>query len=389
VKVSSLIAEQERQRASTTPTATASRTTARLGTPPQPPARPTSPSSPDALRGPTGTQPLPTQPDKRATAPKPPAYDEVLRSERDSITVTSTTSPGAPVAAAGADVGTVTATTTTTTTTTTRLADTARLGDTTTRTVPIRTPPPAGPPVPVDTPAFPQPPSAPQIATTTPSAFGLPIVGVRAATATVPLPTQRTPPTPPVTPPVPAAPQPPLAYAPAPAPPQAHASAPAPPPYAAVIAQTSTPLTSLPPAPMVPPVLVDVTPRALVVETAGGWCDVVVPRNAKIPCERTRAFSTSTDMQTVVRIRVGQGEEAVFGQNTLLGEIELSSLRPAPRGEVTIQLRFEVDESGTLNVAAIDLASGREAHATLQLVGIAGASSVASMRARQAGMRVQ
>ena len=129
------------------------------------------------------------------------------------------------------------------------------------------------------------------------------------------------------------------------------------------------------PAPAMTPVLVDVTPRALVVETAGGWCDVIVPRNAKIPCERTRAFTTSSDLQTVVRIRVGQGEEAHFGQNTLLGEIELSSLRPAPRGEVTNQLRFEVDESGTLNVAATDIASGREARPTLQLVGIAGTAS--------------
>jgi molecular chaperone DnaK len=150
----------------------------------------------------------------------------------------------------------------------------------------------------------------------------------------------------------------------------------------------TAPMTSRPP-PAIPPVLVDVTPRALVVETAGGWCDVIVPRNAKIPCERTRAFTTSSDLQTVVRVRVGQGEDPVFGQNTLLGEIELSSLRPAPRGEVTIQLRFEVDESGTLQVAATDIASGREARATLQLVGIAGASSIASMLARQAAMRVQ
>jgi molecular chaperone DnaK len=141
--------------------------------------------------------------------------------------------------------------------------------------------------------------------------------------------------------------------------------------------------------PSVPPVLVDVTPRALVVETVGGWCDVIVQRNAKIPCDRTRAFATSSDMQTLVRVRVAQGEDPTFGRNTYLGEVELSGIRPAPRGEVTIQVRFAVDESGTLQVFATDASSGREAHATLQLVGIAGATSVSVMLARQAAMRLQ
>jgi molecular chaperone DnaK len=145
----------------------------------------------------------------------------------------------------------------------------------------------------------------------------------------------------------------------------------------------------MPRAPDGPPVLVDVTPRALVVETVGGWCDVVVQRNAKIPCERTRAFVTSSDGQTLVRVRVAQGEGALFSQNTYLGEVELSGLRAAPRGEVTIQVRFEVDESGTLQVFATDLSTGREAYAMLQLVGVAGAESVAQMRARRATMRMQ
>jgi molecular chaperone DnaK len=136
------------------------------------------------------------------------------------------------------------------------------------------------------------------------------------------------------------------------------------------------------------PVLVDVTPRALVVETVGGWCDVVVQRNAKIPCERTRAFTTSSDMQTVVRVRVAQGEEAVFEKNTFLGEVELVGIRAAPRGEVTIRARFDVDESGTLKVFATDVATGREAHALLQLVGIAAAQSVNAMQARHAGTQV-
>lgn len=136
------------------------------------------------------------------------------------------------------------------------------------------------------------------------------------------------------------------------------------------------------------PVLVDVTPRALVVETVGGFCDVVVQRNSKIPCERTRAFCTSSDMQTVVHVRVAQGEDALFGANVYLGEVELSGLRPAARGEVTIQVRFEVDASGTLAVSATNLGTGREARATLQLVGIAGAQSIRLMQARQATVRM-
>ena len=137
------------------------------------------------------------------------------------------------------------------------------------------------------------------------------------------------------------------------------------------------------------PVLVDVTPRALVVETVGGWCDVVVQRNAKIPCERTRAFTTSSDMQTGVRVRVAQGEDAFFVNNTLLGEVELVGLQAAARGQVTIQVRFEVDESGTLKVFATDVATGREAHALLQLVGIASAQSVAAMQVRHAAAQVR
>jgi molecular chaperone DnaK len=131
-----------------------------------------------------------------------------------------------------------------------------------------------------------------------------------------------------------------------------------------------------------------VTPRALIVETAGGWADVIVQRNAKIPCERTRAFTTSSDMQTVVRVRVAQGEEASFSANTYLGELELSDLRAAPRGEVTIEVRFVVDESGTLKVSARDLVTGREERVTLQLVGVAEGDDWRALRARQQASRV-
>jgi molecular chaperone DnaK len=127
------------------------------------------------------------------------------------------------------------------------------------------------------------------------------------------------------------------------------------------------------------PVLVDVTPRGLVVETAGGYTDTIIPRNAKIPCERTRRFATGRDMQTTVRVRVGQGEGNLFPQNTFLGEVELSGLRPAPRGEVVVAVTFEVDADGTLRIRARDVQTGQEARATLQLVGVADESSVVMM----------
>jgi molecular chaperone DnaK len=158
--------------------------------------------------------------------------------------------------------------------------------------------------------------------------------------------------------------------------------------YADILRSTMTAAAGAEAPVALAPVLVDVTPRALVVETVGGWCDVVVQRNAKIPCERTRAFTTSGDMQTTVRVRVAQGEDAVFERNTFLGEVELVGLRAAPRGEVTIRARFEVDESGTLKVFATDVATGRQAHAVLQLVGIAETAAVAVMQARNAAALV-
>ncbi len=159
--------------------------------------------------------------------------------------------------------------------------------------------------------------------------------------------------------------------------------------YQDILRSTVPPGTATPAPAIQTPVLVDVTPRALVVETVGGWCDVVVQRNAKIPCERTRAFTTSSDMQTVVRVRVAQGEEAVFEKNTFLGQVELVGLRAAPRGEVTIRARFEVDESGTLKVFATDVQTGREAHALLQLIGIAEGRTVEAMQQRHAAARIE
>ena len=133
---------------------------------------------------------------------------------------------------------------------------------------------------------------------------------------------------------------------------------------------------------MPPPVLIDVTPRALVVETAGGFCDTIIPRNAQIPCERTRVFATAQDGQQTVRVRVAQGEDPAFRANTYLGEVELGGIRPAARGEVSVSVTFELDADGTLRVHASDTMTGRQASAQLHLMGVAAEADIATMRRR-------
>jgi molecular chaperone DnaK len=133
------------------------------------------------------------------------------------------------------------------------------------------------------------------------------------------------------------------------------------------------------------PLLIDVTPLSLSVETAGGFCDVLIDANMPIPCDRTRSFGTAKDGQTSVHLRVAQGEGRRFADNTLLGELELSGLRPAPRGAVEIAVTFEIDADGLLNVRARDVRTGNQTVARIQLVGAqVDAAELEAMRARQA-----
>lgn len=132
------------------------------------------------------------------------------------------------------------------------------------------------------------------------------------------------------------------------------------------------------------PLLVDVTPLSLSVETVGGFCDAVVTRNTPVPCERTRVFATAADQQTSVHVRVSQGESSRFTDNTLLGEVELSGLRPAPRGAVKIEVAFVLDTDGILNVHAKDLQTGRAASARVRLVGLPEHEDIDTLAARHA-----
>jgi molecular chaperone DnaK len=129
------------------------------------------------------------------------------------------------------------------------------------------------------------------------------------------------------------------------------------------------------------PLLIDVTPRSLTVETVGGYCDVLVTRNTKVPCEESRTFVTAHDGQQAVHVRVGQGESTRFFDNTLLGELELSGLRSAPRGKVQVIVTFSLDTDGILDVRAADAETGKEAHARIRLVGLPDYSDVERMAA--------
>jgi molecular chaperone DnaK len=124
---------------------------------------------------------------------------------------------------------------------------------------------------------------------------------------------------------------------------------------------------TLPPRPS--PLLIDVTPISLGVETAGGFCDFLIAANTPVPCDRTRVFLTASDGQTTVVVKVAQGESPRFGQNTYLGDLHLSGLAPAARGEVAVTVTFEIDVDGILNVRARDQGSGRETAARMHMVG--------------------
>ena len=106
-------------------------------------------------------------------------------------------------------------------------------------------------------------------------------------------------------------------------------------------------------------VLVDVTPLTLGVETLGGVATPLIARNTPIPVRRTETFTTAADLQTSVTIHVFQGERAMAADNTSLGEFTLTGLPPAPRGVPKIEVTFDIDANGILDVAARDTATGR------------------------------
>lgn len=112
-------------------------------------------------------------------------------------------------------------------------------------------------------------------------------------------------------------------------------------------------------------VLVDVTPLTLGVETLGDVFDIVIPRNTSVPTRQTRTYSTASDMQTTVEVHVLQGERSRASQNKSLGKFHLTGIPPAPRGVPQIEVTFDLDSNGILNVAAKDKATSVEQKITI------------------------
>lgn len=106
--------------------------------------------------------------------------------------------------------------------------------------------------------------------------------------------------------------------------------------------------------------LLDVTPLSLGIETLGGVMTKLVERNTTIPAERKQVFSTADDNQTAVTVRVFQGDREMANDNRLLGQFNLEGIPPAPRGVPQIEVKFDIDANGILNVSAKDLGTGTE-----------------------------
>jgi len=107
-------------------------------------------------------------------------------------------------------------------------------------------------------------------------------------------------------------------------------------------------------------VLVDVTPLTLGVEVKGGLMEPIIERNSKIPIRRSKVFTTAEDGQTEVEVRVYQGERPIARENIFLGSFRLTGIPPAPRGVPQIEVTFDIDSDGIVNVSAKDRATGKE-----------------------------
>ena len=111
--------------------------------------------------------------------------------------------------------------------------------------------------------------------------------------------------------------------------------------------------------------LLDVTPLSLGIETLGGVMTTLIPRNTTIPTRKSEIFSTATDNQTNVEVHVLQGERPLARDNRTLGRFQLVGLPPAPRGVPQIEVAFDIDANGIVNVTAKDMATGKEQKITI------------------------
>ena len=128
--------------------------------------------------------------------------------------------------------------------------------------------------------------------------------------------------------------------------------------------------------------LLDVTPLSLGIETLGGVMTKLVERNTTIPTERKQIFSTADDNQTAVTVKVYQGERQMAADNRLLGQFNLEGIPPAPRGVPQIEVKFDIDANGILNVSAKDLGTGKEQTVRIEQSSGLSEDEIERMRAR-------
>ena len=111
--------------------------------------------------------------------------------------------------------------------------------------------------------------------------------------------------------------------------------------------------------------LLDVTPLSLGIETLGGVMTTLIPRNTTIPTRKSETFSTAADSQTSVEVHVLQGERPLARDNRTLGRFQLVGIPPAPRGVPQIEVTFDIDANGMVNVSAKDMGTGKEQKITI------------------------
>ena len=112
--------------------------------------------------------------------------------------------------------------------------------------------------------------------------------------------------------------------------------------------------------------LLDVTPLSLGIETLGGVMTTLIERNTTIPCQRSEVFSTAAENQSAVDVHVLQGERKMASDNKTLGNFKLDGIPPAPRGTPQIEVKFDIDANGIVNVSAVDKATGKEQSITIE-----------------------